>query len=343
MEIINCMPGPVNIFDSAKEEFENTFSNHRNSKFLDTLNILKLNLKRLTRTTLTHEVIITSGSGTLSNQIMLGEVKRLDTKGLIISNGEFGDRLIKMGRSLGLDFTEIRFPKYQEIDIDVLSLYLEHNSLGWAVLCYNETSTSISNKLPIQILAEKGIKVFADCISVIGNEEVDFSMLAGASASSGKGLGSYSGLSIIFLHKELLEFSIIKNSMSSSEIGLFTSALTYLNVPEGVPFTLNTNLVMALMYSLIQILIDEEAHYDKIRSYSRYILKNLVGIEVYGNLPYILNIKKNIGYQLECKRIYTNWKSRYLLDENTIQVCLMGDVDKIDKEVLIKELNETRE
>lgn len=338
MEIINCMPGPVNIFDNAKEEFFRTLINHRDQEFLDLFQALKLNLKRLTRTAATHEVIITSGSGTLANQIMLGEVKKLETKGVIISNGEFGDRLIKMGRQLDLDFTDIRFPKYKEIDIDILSLYLESNIVDWAILCYNETSTSTSNKLAIELLAERGVRVFADCISVIGNELVDFSILSGASASSGKGLGSYSGLSIVFLERDFL-----KSVVTLKDACLFTDALTYLNSYEGVPFTLNTNLVAALKQSVDEILIDEVDHYEKVRSISRDILDNLSGIEIYGTLPYILNIKKDIGLQLQEKNVFTNWKSNYLVKEKTIQVCLMGDVDKINKQELIRALNETEE
>ena len=73
----------------------------------------------------------------------------------------------------------------------------------WAVHC--ETIDGILNDVDHlkKVCAERGMKLALDCISSIGTMPVDLAGVYLASGVSGKGLGSYPGLSMVFYNHEI--------------------------------------------------------------------------------------------------------------------------------------------
>jgi len=56
-------------------------------------------------------VQILSGSGTLANDVVAARLSLLEgSRGLILSNGEFGDRLLDHARRARLNFATLRLP-----------------------------------------------------------------------------------------------------------------------------------------------------------------------------------------------------------------------------------------
>ena len=49
------------------------------------------------------------GSGTMANDVIAAQLKHISGTGLIISNGEFGERLIDHAKSASIDFDHISF------------------------------------------------------------------------------------------------------------------------------------------------------------------------------------------------------------------------------------------
>ena len=50
------------------------------------------------------------GSGTLANDVIAGQLSLLGEPGLILSNGEFGERLMDQAWRFNLKFDSVEFP-----------------------------------------------------------------------------------------------------------------------------------------------------------------------------------------------------------------------------------------
>ncbi len=57
------------------------------------------------------------GSGTLANDVVAGQLSLLGGRGLILSNGEFGERLMDQARRLNLKFDALKFDWGKPLDL----------------------------------------------------------------------------------------------------------------------------------------------------------------------------------------------------------------------------------
>src|SRR5262245_38572311 len=98
---VNLTTGPVAVTPEVQNAFSESPVSHRSAAFkqlfCETTELLCENLQ-------VKDAFLLTGSGTLANEAMLQEIKYLRGKGLILSNGEFGSRLIEQSRRNSLDF-----------------------------------------------------------------------------------------------------------------------------------------------------------------------------------------------------------------------------------------------
>src|SRR5690606_30054205 len=141
-----------------------------------------------------------TGSGTLANEVMLNEIKNKNQKGLILSNGEFGNRLIAQAWRHQILFDTYSIDWGKKFDTATIKKKLEQNDIHWILFCHCETSTGIINELQTIIELGKSFRCacFVDCMSTVGTMPLDLSGVSMATASSGKGLASVPGLAIVF-------------------------------------------------------------------------------------------------------------------------------------------------
>lgn len=240
-EPVNLSTGPVHISAEVRKVLSAPAISHRSEEFRGLLN----NTMGLMRQRFSvQEVFFMSGSGTLANEAMLYQVKMLGTKGLILSNGEFGSRLIRQAERIALDFVKYELNWGQAFDMQAISDRLEAGEIGWLLFCHSETSTGVLNDLDsiTALAASFNCLCFADCISSAGTIPLNLSGISMASASSGKGLASCSGLAILL--------SNIK-PLSDNSIPLYYDIAHYAEKGH-IPFTISSNLIHALYTSMVQ-------------------------------------------------------------------------------------------
>ncbi len=98
-KIVNLLPGPVEIHKEVKKEFAKPAVSHRDEIFKkDFLTTKKLLCKFLN----SSEVEIFTGSGTLANEVVAGQLTGIGGYGVILSAGEFAERLEKIAQSIAL-------------------------------------------------------------------------------------------------------------------------------------------------------------------------------------------------------------------------------------------------
>ena len=103
--VVNLSTGPIGITRQVQEALQEPPISHRS---IDFRNLYEETTRLLSKSFRVRETNLLNGSGTLANDVMLQEVKCVQGKGLILSNGEFGDRLTMQALRNGLEFMTYR-------------------------------------------------------------------------------------------------------------------------------------------------------------------------------------------------------------------------------------------
>lgn len=228
-------PGPVAL---EKPIIPSTIS-HRSVKFQQELEDMKRDLCKLAQS---NYVIPLVGTGTLANDAMLGQLKSEfpHEAGLVLVNGEFGNRLYKQAKQWGLHIEKIDSGWGNPFNFAQIESELQKGNYRYIVFVHGETSNSTLNPLDLLLeLAEKyDVKLCADCISSFGSLPFSMKGLHYATAVSGKALGTMAGLAFIFC----------------KERPILSDVPLYLNLPyyieKQIPFTLPHYFVEAVRDAL---------------------------------------------------------------------------------------------
>lgn len=260
--LVNLSTGPVGISMQVQKALREPLLSHRSTGFR---NLFDETITLFCNSFRVRETYLLTGSGTLANDVMLQEIKCMGGKGLILSNGEFGDRLIMQSHRNKLDFLTYTLEWGKPFNLEEIEKLLIEHSLKWLVCCHCETSTGmvIDVKKVTSMAASHHCLCFIDCMSTVGTMPLDLSGVAMATASSGKGLASIPGLAIV---------------MSNIEPAIKPACPVYLDLNHyktagGIPFTILSNQVKALNISARQKMQDEQ--YQLIGEY-RKIFFNLL-------------------------------------------------------------------
>ena len=102
---VSFLPGPVHIANEVREAFDTKPVSHRARSFMSDFKATKQLLCKLVNA---RSVEILLGSGSLANDVIAGQISLLKQRGIVLTNGEFGDRLGDHARRFGLDFELVR-------------------------------------------------------------------------------------------------------------------------------------------------------------------------------------------------------------------------------------------
>ena len=323
---VSFLPGPVDVTPEVRRAFASAPVSHRSDQFLEAVRQTKQSLCKLVNA---RHVQILTGSGTLANDVVAAQISLPQRRGMILSNGEFGDRLLDHANRIGLDFARYTKPWGEVFDLGAIEQQIAADpSIKWLWAVHCETSTGVLNDLAaLKSLARRhNFKLCLDCISSIGTVPVDLADVHLASGISGKGLRGYPGLSLVFHNDDI--HSAEDRLPRYLDLGFYASK-------SGVPFTLCSNLLYALKSAVEQL--DPATRFPAIAQHSAYIRERLeqmslpiIAPDVHCS-PAIITIAlpteitaTKIGDRLADAGFSLSYKSDYLLERNWIQICLMG-------------------
>lgn len=327
---VSFLPGPVDIANEVREAFDAKPVSHRARSFMTEFKATKQVLCRLVNA---QSVEILLGSGSLANDVIAGQISLLKRRGVILANGEFGDRLIDHAQRFGLNFEVIRVDWGEMFDPrELRGKIAALPEIGWIWAVHCETSTGVLNDLALlkEIAQNLGIKLCLDCISSIGTVPVDLSGVHLASCVSGKGLGAFPGLSMVFYNHELVP--------ATERLPRYLD-LGFCAAQDGVPFTHSSNLLFALQTAVKRINIDERFPNIvelsvQLRGRLADLGYNIVASHEHAS-PAVLTLalprelsSRTVGWQLQKAGYLLSYRSEYLLKRNWIQICLMGEFSR---------------
>jgi aspartate aminotransferase-like enzyme len=335
---VNFLPGPVTVKREVRRAFEQAPESHRADVFMKDFGTARQTLCDLVKT---RNVGLFLGSGTLANDVIGGQLVLENGRGIVLSNGEFGSRLIDQARRWRLDFEAMEFPWGEPFDLRAVRRALEQTPApAWLWCAHCETSTSLLNDISTlkALCAEFQTKLCLDCISSIGTLPVDLSGVYLASCSSGKGLRAYPGISMVFHNHAVMP--------QAERLPRYLD-LGYYSQQQGVPFTFSSNLLHAMHAAVKHV--DWEKRFADILELSDFLRGKLgeMGFELVGAksetspavisiaLPSEMNSLK-VGGLIQEAGYLLSYNSEYLRKKNWIQICLMGECTR---EKLVSLLN----
>ena len=337
-EPVILMPGPVRIPTAVSEAFQRPPVSHRSKEFADLMLRAKDRLRRLTGA---EHAAVMAGSGTLANDVVAAQLSRMPGRGIIISAGEFGCRLIDHADRCGLSYTALGQEWGEPLDYARIEAEAAVHAGGWLWAAHCETSTgALADLTRLKAICRRwGLRLALDCVSSLGATPVDLRGVCLASAASGKGLAAYPGLAMVFSshrpgpNPALPRYLDLGLHLAPANIG-------------SVPFTVSSNLLRALVAGLER---QSEELLCRIEADGRWLQQHLdaLGLRLVASegertgaistvaLPEEAVDAAGLGAGLESRGFFTSHASSYLRDRNWLQFCLMGDVNREDLERLI--------
>jgi aspartate aminotransferase-like enzyme len=323
---LSLLPGPVAVVEPVRRALVGPPVSHRSEAFEEAL----VRTKRLLRDLVgARHVQILVGTGTLANDVVAAQLSLAGGRGLILTNGEFGDRLVDHAGRLGLAH-EVHRPESGEIfERDPLERALDRGAgieWLWAVHC--ETSTGVLNDLDMlrDVCGRRGVRLCLDAVSSIGTVPVDLRDVVLASGVGGKGLGAYPGLAMVFHDQPVRPApGALPRYL---DLGLYAEA-------AGVPFTHSSNLLSALEAALLDL--RPERRFGEIARLAGWLRRELrerglviVAPDAHAS-PAVITValprgidSGRAGRELEKAGFLLGYRSAYLLRRNWIQIGLMG-------------------
>jgi aspartate aminotransferase-like enzyme len=324
--MINLTTGPVKITDEVIAALNSPVISHRSEEFML---IFKQVEKQLCKQLNVQQAFVLTGSGTLANDAMLVQIKAKNKKGLILVNGEFGERLKQQASRLAINYSCLEKSWGDAFDINEIKKAIIHNHAQWILLCHCETSTgqAIVIEEVAALCQSLEVAIYLDCMSTFGIMSINLKNIAMATASSAKAIGMVAGLALVFSNTPILP---------ARNVPVYLDLDHYQNC-RGVPFTISSNLVTGLLSALS--IEKQKFAWHNFKANAKLIFEKLhpTGVIPFAStntLIFTLVLKKqsafDLGRLLENNGVYTSFQSNYLRERNWLQIALFSTYEEIE-------------
>lgn len=273
------------------------------------------------------------GTGTLANDAIALQLRSLKGKGLVLTNGEFGNRLVGHAKRAQLHFDTYKKEMGEPFIYTELEKIVATGNYEWLWFVHHETSTGMLNNLEeLNALCNTNkMKLCVDCISSIGAIPIDLKNIYFASGVSGKAIKSFTGLSFVFYNHNV---KVNETLPAYMDVGMYEEN-------ESIPYSHSWNLIYALQEALKRF--EDETAFVKIKETYDYMEEAITSIGL--NLvspkehaaPIILTIQldedqssKTVGDALALQGYIIHYESAYLQKNNWIQIACLNDYKERD-------------
>lgn len=326
---VNLLPGPVALSAAVRRALRDEPVSHRTETFLKQVRECRAVLSSMTGA---PHVALLPGSGTMANEVVCAQIALLDAPGVVVSHGEFGERLADHARRARLPHHHWQQKWGEPLDLARLGSWLDaHPETKWLWAVHCETSTGAVTPIEnlLAVCEPRGVRLCLDCVSSLGVSPVDLRAVHLAASTSGKGLAAVAGIGVVF-HREPVRPGPDRVPRAL-DLGLYTS-------DEGVPFTLGSNVLGALHTALHQT--NWPAKYQRVHELGTRLSSELrargltladpdATAVITVVLPPSLEVTA-VADSLERLGWIGASRSRHLHERGWLQLCLLGEIMSAD-------------
>lgn len=322
-EAASFLPGPVPLAPAVRAAWSGEPVSHRSVEHLRRVERVTRRLRQMTGCA---GALLLPGGGTLANDAVAGQIRQRGGAGLVITNGEFGERLADHARRWQLPHRTLSLPWGEAVSPQRLAEALaeQRPSWVWATVC--ETSTGMRNDPAMlrEACAQVGAALCLDAVSALGLQALDLGGVWLASSVSGKALGSYAGLALVLHDGPLAPGGALPAALDLAAIAR----------AGGVASTQSSNAVAALEAALD---LDWPAHWQATREADGQLRQAFQALGLPALVappqaqPGVITLAlppaidaQRLGQRLARIGCRIAWQSAYLRQRNWVQVCLMG-------------------
>ncbi len=317
------LPGPVPLSATVRAAWRAEPVSHRAAEHARRVGRIRAHLQTLTGCA---DALVLPGGGTLANDAVAGQLRQHGGAGLVLTNGEFGERLADHARRWQLPHQTLALPWGTAVDAPRLRAALAEHRPAWVWATACETSTGMRNDIALlrDACADTGAALCLDAVSALGLQPLDLRGVWLASGVSGKALGSYPGLALVLHDGHLLPGTHLPAALD----------LAALAQAGGVASTQSSNAVAALEAALA---VDWPARWQATHTADAQLREafTAMGLAPLVAAPHaqpgVITLalpagisSERLGQRLARVGCRIAYQSAYLRERNWVQVCLMG-------------------
>ncbi len=168
-------PGPVNVSPRVQQALLRGDLCHREAEFSDLLGDIRSKLLRAFAPS-GYTAVPLSGSGTLAVEAMVSSALPEGRKLLVINNGVYGERILRMAEAHRLPAVELRYGWTERPNPAQIKDTLNADpTIGAVALVHHETTTGLLNPVvEVGTIAQKaGRLLLVDAVSALGGEDLE--------------------------------------------------------------------------------------------------------------------------------------------------------------------------
>jgi 2-aminoethylphosphonate-pyruvate transaminase len=174
-------PGPLSTSPTVKQAMLQDLGS-RDYEFINAVKEIRNELLALAHVAKEdgYESVLVQGSGTFGIEAVVSSVVGREDVLLILANGAYGERIVKMAVVHQLKHHVLRFPENEVVTADVTERYLKtHPEVTHVACIHSETTTGLFNPVgEIGAVCKNDNKVFiVDAMSSFGGVEMDIKSL----------------------------------------------------------------------------------------------------------------------------------------------------------------------
>lgn len=169
-------PGPLTTSRTVKQAMLRDLGS-RDGEFLRVVREIRAQLLEVAGLTTGYECVLMQGSGTFSVEAVIGSTIPRDGKLLILSNGAYGKRMVRMAEVLGIAHAVIEYPEDCRTKADDAAQELARDpSFTHIAMVHSETTSGLVNDVAAvgAVARAKGKRFIVDAMSSFGGIETDW-------------------------------------------------------------------------------------------------------------------------------------------------------------------------
>jgi aspartate aminotransferase-like enzyme len=259
-------PGPTPIPPEVSAAGALPIIHHRTPEFGEVFTRVNENLKRVFLTE--NDIYTYASSGTGAFEGAIQNLFSPRDKVLVVNNGNFGNRWVKMSQAFGLDVTELRYDWGEKADNDQVVEALSRDPEVKAAICVlSETSTGTVNDIEGFARATENVITIVDAVSGLGacplrTDEWGVDVVV---AGSQKALMTPPGLGFVSVSERAMR-AHEEATMPRYYFDWTAARKAYAKTPPQTPWTPAVSVIIQLDIALQQILNEgvEEVFYRHI-------------------------------------------------------------------------------
>jgi len=351
-------PGPATTTDSVKQAQIVPDICPREEEFGNIMKDIRNNLVKIAKGDENYTSILFAGSGTAVMDSVINSVVSPNKKILIINNGAYGERLVKIAHAYKIDFRELKYSWGNKIELDeIKSILKQEKNISCIGVVHHETTSGILN--PIEkigkIAKENNCTFIVDTISSFAGVpinikecNIDFMM-----STSNKCIQGMAGVAFVICKKSEIE-RIKRYPKRSFYLDLY-SQYVYLESNNQTRFTPPVQVMYALNQAITEFFEEGAEHrYSRYKKNYQILLDGLRDRRfniflkddaIHSNILVTINEPNhpNFDFKLFHDKLYEKGFTIYpgkIKSEKTFRIAVMGAINHKDIENFLISLDE---